>query len=88
MLVTLTVSGYSRKTEEMLGTVRCRHESGKVEECLFSTRGEEIKFSAGGIGLPDWSLHQKNEIERRLGLLIQRFKKETFGYPDSNTFVV
>ena len=88
MLVTLQVSGYSRKTEEMLGQVIIRHDSGKVEECLFETRGEDIKFSAGGIGLPDWTNLQKMEIERRLGLLIKRFQRETFGYPDSNTFVV
>ena len=89
MLVTVSVSAYTRKREELIGSIIIKHDdSGKVEECLYKADKSFINFDPAGVSLPDWTNFERDEIQRRIGLLFKTYQKNQFSYPESITFVV
>ena len=89
MMVSLVHLTYYRTREELDGIVLVKYdETGKEESCVFRVSDSAFLLTGGGEPLPDWTNKEKQQMEERIGQLLARFKKDTFGYPSKITFVV
>ena len=76
---------FYREHDILSGVLKVRQlEDNKKANILFTVKDDFITLGAG----LEADKTETAEIHRHLGLLYKKFKQQSFGYPDSITFIV